>query len=93
MQICIGAQQLGRSLLYMLTVTWSPCGAHGYVISGAIGVSVRAESEARYAKAAAGDFDKCSERPRPRLPFPEPRAARLKGTNCSCMIRLDIQLM
>jgi hypothetical protein len=38
----------------VLTATWSPRGAHGYVIGVAIGVRCELKSEARYAKAAAG---------------------------------------
>ena len=61
----------------MLTGTWSPRGAHGYVIGVAIGVRCELKVKLGMQKAAAGDLIK-AQKGRPRCLFPEPGAARLK---------------
>ena len=88
MQSCIGARQPGRSLLYVLAGTWSPRGAHGYVIGVAIGVRCELKVKLGYAKAAAGTIKLRKAGP---AAFPGAWTAGLKVQ--SCMIRLDIQLV
>jgi len=75
----------------VLTATWSPRGAHGYVIGVAIAVRCKLKVKLGMQKRLQG-LDKRAQKAGPAAFF---RSLEVPGLRykCSCMIRLDIQLV